>query len=229
MLSSLLLSFPQARSLFHSPALNLSSVGHQLREHTRFVWWISEFKWSPYTAEMCGKENLCQCETCVCLSIEWGIWYINQWQGGKERCVGLVTTVGLIVHFTLFHLRSLKKIIFLSYVFTLWCWPEFKASRKSACSHSMKSCDSRWCSVHTSTVRICRVPVWGNEGRLQKLPESYVLPAPSSWSVTWSVLMLQWVGHEEIQKLLTCTGSISSKDMWMCLRGGHREYMVLLI
>lgn len=30
MLSSLLLSFPQARSLFHSPALNLSSVGRAL-------------------------------------------------------------------------------------------------------------------------------------------------------------------------------------------------------
>lgn len=52
-----LLSFPQSGSPFHSPALNLSSVGYQLREHTCFVWWINEFKWSPYTAEMCGKET----------------------------------------------------------------------------------------------------------------------------------------------------------------------------
>lgn len=57
-----------------------------VREHTHLVWWINEFKWSPYIAEMCGEENLCQCETYVHLSRGWGIWFINQWQRVKERC-----------------------------------------------------------------------------------------------------------------------------------------------
>ena len=109
MLSSLLLSFLQTRSLFHSPVFNLSSVGHQLREYTYFVWWINEFKWSPYREEMCGKENLCQCETCVHLSKGQGIRFINQWQWGKERCVGLVTTVRLKWCILLFFIFGLSR------------------------------------------------------------------------------------------------------------------------
>lgn len=131
-----------------------------------------------------------------------------------------------MVHFTLFHLRSPKKIIFLTYMFSLWCWPQFKASRRSACSCLVSSCDYQWCSVHTSTGRICRVCVCRNKGRLEKLSESCVLPAPLGCSVTWSVIMLQQVGHDEIQRLLIYAGS---KDMWMCLRGEHKGYIVLLI
>lgn len=171
MLASSLLSFPQTRSLFHSPALNLSSVGHQLREHTRFVRWINEFKRSPYIAEMCGKENLCQCETCVRLSRGWGIWFINQWQGGKERRVGLVTTVGLKwCILTLFHLWSPKKIIFLTNMFYCWCWPGFKSSRRPVCSCFVLSGDSWWCSLHTSTIKICMVRVWGMKEDCKSCP-----------------------------------------------------------
>lgn len=53
------------------------------------------------------ERNLCQCETCVCLSRGWGIWFINQWQGGKESCMGLVTTVRLKWCILLFFISSL--------------------------------------------------------------------------------------------------------------------------
>lgn len=38
-----------------------------------------------------------------------GIWFINQWQGGKERCVGLVTTVRLKWCILLFFILSLPR------------------------------------------------------------------------------------------------------------------------
>lgn len=40
-----------------------------------------------------------------------------------------------MVHLILFHLKSPKKIVFLTCTFSLWCWPELKASRRSVCSH----------------------------------------------------------------------------------------------
>lgn len=127
-----------------------------------------------------------------------------------------------MVHFTLFHLKSPKKIIFLTYMFSLWCWPEFKASRRSACSHFVSSWDSWWCSGHTNLSRIYRVLVWGNKKKAAKAVWKLCLVCLFGQVGTWSVLMLQWVGHEEIQKLLICAGSISSKDTGICCREGCR-------
>lgn len=169
--------FPKL-SPFHSPALNLSSVGHQLREHTCFVWWINEFKWSLYTAEMCGKENLCQCETCVCLYRGWDIWFINQWQGGKERCVGLVTTVRFKWCILFFFILSLPR--------RLYFWlARFLSGAGQSLKHPEGQCVPISCHLWFLVMlwahkpfRICRVLIWGNKSRMQKLSENCVFPAP---------------------------------------------------
>lgn len=223
MLPSLLLSFPQIGSPFHSPALNLSSVGHQLREHTCFVWWINEFKWSLYTAEMCGKENLCQCETCVCLYRGWDIWFINQWQGGKERCVGLVTTVRFKWCILFFFILSLPR----SY-FWLAC---FLSGAGQSLKHPEGQCVLILCGLWFLVMLWAHKPFQdlqstrlGKQKQAAKAVWELCLACPSGQVETWSVLMLQWVGHEEIKKLLICAASISSKDTGICCRGGCRIY-----
>lgn len=196
-LPSLLLSFPQTGSPFYSPALNLSSVGHQLREHTCFVWWINEFKWSPYTAEMCGKENLCQCETCVCLSRGWGIWFINQWQGGKERCVGLGTTVRLKWCILFFFILSLPRRSY----FWLTC---FLSGAGQSLKHPEGQCAPISCHLVIPGDAVGTKTLSGSaEYSLEETKAGCksclrTVSQPSGWVETWSVLMLQWVAREEI-------------------------------
>lgn len=178
---------------------------------------------------MCGKENLYQCETCVCLSRGWGVWFINQRQGGKERCVGLVTTVGLKWCILLFFIFSLPRRSYFWLIYFL-----------SGADQSLKQPEGQHAPV------LCRLMIPGDAlctwalsgsagyvfGGVKKDRESCpscVSPAPLGWSPIWSALMLQWVGHEEIKKLLIYAGSISSEDMWICVRGGHRGYIVLHI
>lgn len=82
-----------------------------------------------------------------------------------------------MVHFTLFHLKSPKKIIFLTYMFSLWCWPEFKASRRSACSHSCHL-EIPGDALGTQTFPGSTEYLFGEiKKRLQKLSENCVLSA----------------------------------------------------
>lgn len=130
-----------------------------------------------------------------------------------------------MVHFSLFHLLRLPRRSY----FWLIC---FVSGADQSLKHPEGQCVPVSCrlvipgdALHTSTAGY----VFGGmkEGCKSCLRVVSCLPVRAGQLL--SVLMLQWVGHEEIKNLLIYAGSISSKDTWMYLRGGHREIIVLLI
>lgn len=173
------------------------------------------------------ERNLCQCETCVCLSRRWGVWFINQWQGGKERCVGLVTTVRLKWCILLFFIWSLPRRSY----FWLTCF-------LSVAGQSLKHPKGQYVpilcqlvipgdAVGTQTLQDLQSTHLGKQKQAAKAVWELCLVCPSGQVETWSVLMLQWVGCEEIQNCLSVLEAFPAKTQEYII-GEDVEYIVLV-
>lgn len=128
-----------------------------------------------------------------------------------------------MVHFTLFHLKSPKKIIFLTYMFSLCCWPELKASKRSICSHFVSACDSWWCCRHTNPSGSAEYSFGEiKAGCKSCLRTVSCLPLWAGWNLECVNAAVS--GMWGNSKLLICAGSISSKDTGIYYRGRCRIY-----
>lgn len=126
-----------------------------------------------------------------------GIWFINQWQGGKERCVGLVTTVRLKWCILLFFILGLPRRSYYWLICFLCCCPEFKASRRSKCSFSrwpMIAGDALYTWVLLGSARHVSL---GLKKACKSCLRAASCPSHLHWLAACRLMMLQWAGHKE--------------------------------